>query len=232
MNTFTVEVDTARCTSCDACARECLSGNTRVTLGIDLDAPGGDSSFGELKTFLASRMSTRRFLPEEPSAETIARLADAARCTPSGGNRRAHELTILARGPTRELILAHLKKIYRTRSLLLNSPFLRMVMRPFVVRARFPAGPRIRGENSGSSGKAPPGKGANLLRCSNGGPLPFPCSHPHTERGLPDRRVRNGPGSTCIRSRDVLRHPCPERRQFKPRMQGGARPVRTAGGAK
>jgi len=158
MNRFMIGVNESLCTACDTCARECSTGKTRFTQGtgdctgclhcytvcpanaitvrngsvLEASRRGSPIGFEELKAFLASRMSTRRFLPEEPSAATLDRLVDAARHTPSGGNRRAHELTILPRGPTRDLLLAQLKRTYAKRSLLLNSPLLRTVLRPFV----------------------------------------------------------------------------------------------------
>jgi nitroreductase len=84
-----------------------------------------------LKLFLSSRRSTRKFLPDEISETTLDGLLDAARHTPSGGNRRAHEATVLRRGSTREMLLAELSKIYAKRSALLNNPFLKKLLRPF-----------------------------------------------------------------------------------------------------
>jgi nitroreductase/NAD-dependent dihydropyrimidine dehydrogenase PreA subunit len=159
VNRFTIEVNESLCTSCDTCAQECSTGKTRSTLGTgdctgclhcytvcpanaitvkrngsaqEVSSRASPIGLEVLKAFFASRMSTRRFLPEEPSAAMLDRLVDAARHTPSGGNRHAHELTFLPRGPTRDLLLAQLKRTYTKRSLLLNSPVLRTVLWPFV----------------------------------------------------------------------------------------------------
>jgi nitroreductase/NAD-dependent dihydropyrimidine dehydrogenase PreA subunit len=158
MSVFTIEVDESLCTYCGTCARVCGRGNARVAPGTGdcggclrcyavcpskaitvcndsmPEVPTGGSSIGfeELEGFLASRRSTRRFLPDEPSTETLDRLLDAARYTPSGGNRRAHELTVVPRGPTRDLLHAELKTIYTKRSALLNNPVLKTLLKPFV----------------------------------------------------------------------------------------------------
>jgi nitroreductase/ferredoxin len=163
MGILTIEIDESRCTSCGTCARECGRMKGRVTPGSDgcggclhcyavcpshaitlrdgssTDELAGEPSIGyeQLKGFLASRRSTRHFLASEVTEETLSRLLDAARYTPSGGNRRAHEITVMGRGPVRELLLDELKTIYGKRSALLNNPLLRNVLRPF-------AGPYMR----------------------------------------------------------------------------------------
>ncbi len=158
MGMFTIEINETLCTSCGACARECGKGKARVAPRADgcseclhcyavcpakaitvrgvpapkAPADGTFIGFEEIEGFLSSRRSTRRFLPDELPGETLSRLLDAARYTPSGGNRRAHEVTVVPRGQTRDLLLGQLKRIYRKRSALLNNPLLRRLLRPFV----------------------------------------------------------------------------------------------------
>jgi nitroreductase len=86
----------------------------------------------ELKLFLATRKSCRRYQPREVDAETIRALVEIAAHIPSGGNRHAHLFTVLARGATRDRLMRELTRIYRGRSRLLNSPVLRVLVRPFV----------------------------------------------------------------------------------------------------
>ncbi len=85
-----------------------------------------------LRSFLASRRSMRRFLIDDISEEIVSGLIDTARHTPSGGNRRAHELTLMPRGATRDALLVELSRIYAKRSALLNSPVAKFLVRPFV----------------------------------------------------------------------------------------------------
>jgi len=104
---------------------------------MDSSTPESQTAFtpidtASLRYFLATRRSTRRFLPEDISGETVCELLDSARYTPSGGNRRAHELTMLPRGAMRDALLLELSKIYAKRSTLLNSPLMKLLVRPFV----------------------------------------------------------------------------------------------------
>ncbi len=158
MSVFAIEVDRSLCTGCGTCARECTKGKVSATLGTgdcggclhcyavcpegaitvrngarhDAPAQGSRIGFDALEGFLASQRSTRHFLPDEPSPESLGRLIEAARYTPSGGNRRAHEITVLPMGATRAALLAELTNIYAKRGALLNSALLSMVLRPFV----------------------------------------------------------------------------------------------------
>jgi nitroreductase len=86
----------------------------------------------ELRLLLSTRRSCRRYQDREVEPETIRRLAEMAAFIPSGGNRHAHRFTVLTRGPARDRLMRELTRIYRGRSALLNSPFLRLVVRPFV----------------------------------------------------------------------------------------------------
>lgn len=85
-----------------------------------------------LRNFLASRRSTRRFLPDEIPEKTVRGLLDTARHTPSGGNRRAHEVTLMPPGATRDALLLELSKIYAKRSALMNNTVAKLLARPFV----------------------------------------------------------------------------------------------------
>jgi nitroreductase len=86
----------------------------------------------DLRLLLAARRSCRRYQDREVAPETIRALAGIAAFIPSGGNRHAHRFTVLTRGQTRQRLMRELTRIYRGRSLLLNSPILRLLLRPFV----------------------------------------------------------------------------------------------------
>jgi len=86
----------------------------------------------ELKLFLATRRSCRRYQPREVDPDTIRGLVEIAAHIPSGGNRHSHRFTVLTRGATRDRLMQELTRIYRGRSRLLNSPALRTLLRPFV----------------------------------------------------------------------------------------------------
>jgi nitroreductase len=85
-----------------------------------------------LRSFLAGRRSTRHFEEKPVGPDTIRQLVEAAASIPSGGNRYAHAFTVITRGETRTRLMNEIVRIYRQRSLLLNSAFLRLVARPFV----------------------------------------------------------------------------------------------------
>jgi nitroreductase len=85
-----------------------------------------------LKSFLAGRRSTRRFDQRPVERDTIRQLVDTAAFIPSGGNRHAHEFTVIAAGDTRARLMEELVRIYRRRSVILNSAFLRAALSPFV----------------------------------------------------------------------------------------------------
>jgi nitroreductase len=85
-----------------------------------------------LKGFLVGRRSIRKFEGKAVEPEVIQRLIETAAYIPSGGNRHAHEFTVLTQGETRRRLMQELKRVYRGRSRLLNSAFLRLVARPFV----------------------------------------------------------------------------------------------------
>ena len=87
---------------------------------------------GELKLLLSTRKSCRRYQDREVEPQTIRALAAMAAFIPSGGNRHAHRFTVLTRGATRERLVRELTRVYRGRSRLLNSPVLRLLVRPFV----------------------------------------------------------------------------------------------------
>jgi nitroreductase len=85
-----------------------------------------------LKLLLSTRRSCRRYQDREVEPETIRALAETAAFIPSGGNRHSHRFTVLTRGPSRARLMRELTRIYRGRSALLNSPVLRLLLRPFV----------------------------------------------------------------------------------------------------
>ena len=89
------------------------------------------------RSFLSARRSTRQFLQEDVPDDVIRVLHDAAGLTPSGGNARAYQVTMLPRGRTRESLMRELQRIYAARSALLNNPLLRAAAAPF-------AGPYVR----------------------------------------------------------------------------------------
>lgn len=159
MSTITIEINESLCTSCGACARECGNGKgkARATPNQDgcveclhcyavcparaisvvsgsretpPDAPSVDVE--QVEGLLAARRSTRRFKPVELSAETLLRLLQVARYTPSGGNRRTHEVTVLPRGPRRDLLLEEMKSIYAKMGALFRNSFLKTLLKPFV----------------------------------------------------------------------------------------------------
>jgi nitroreductase len=82
--------------------------------------------------FLAERRSTRRFQDRDLSPETLQALVATAAHIPSGGNRHAHGFIVITRNETRARMMKDLVRIYRRRSRLLNSAFLRTLLRPFV----------------------------------------------------------------------------------------------------
>jgi nitroreductase len=86
----------------------------------------------ELKLLLSTRKSCRRYQDREVEPETLRALAAMAALIPSGGNRHAHRFTVLTRGATRQRLMRELTRVYRGRSRLLNSPVLRLLVRPFV----------------------------------------------------------------------------------------------------
>ncbi len=163
MGTITLEIDESVCAHCGTCVRECTHGGPRVAPTASGSVrcgqcfhcfavcPSGAIKVGsvaaqddgaavpsigikELTDFLATRRSTRRFAPDDVSVELLGKLYEAAAHIPSGGNRRSHSFTVVRRGSTRTALMAEIKRVYRTRSVLLNNPVLRRILRPFVGR--------------------------------------------------------------------------------------------------
>ena len=161
MSTMAIEIDEARCTGCGACIRECGHGGPRalrdrapekcekcflcfavcpsgaiaVLGGTDrcLEFASAPSvGIQALTAFLASRRSTRHFLPEAVPETVLARLFGAAAYIPSGGNRRSHRFTLLRDDRARGALMTEIKRIYRLRSFLMGKPLLRALLRPFV----------------------------------------------------------------------------------------------------
>jgi nitroreductase len=87
---------------------------------------------GTLRGFLAGRRSTRSFEQRPIGREVIEEIVETASFIPSGGNRHAHAFTVISPGETRTRLMAELVRIYRRRSLLMNSVLLRVLARPFV----------------------------------------------------------------------------------------------------
>ncbi len=124
MSMMTIEIEEVSCTGCGACIRECGHGGPRalrdrapekckrcfhcfavcpsgaiaVRGRTDRDvesAPVPPVGIKALTAFLASRRSTRHFLPAAVPETVLARLFEAAAYIPSGGNRRSHRFTLL-----------------------------------------------------------------------------------------------------------------------------------------
>ncbi len=163
MRTMAVEIDVGRCTNCGACIRECGHGGPQVlhdqawakcekcfhcfavcpsgAIAVrdrpNLASPAALASpigIQEVTDFLAFRRSTRHFRADAVPENLLAKLFTAAAYTPSGGNRHSHQFIVLSGHHTRKTLMIEIKRVYRTRSALMNNPVLRRLLRPFVDR--------------------------------------------------------------------------------------------------
>lgn len=89
-------------------------------------------TYESLTNFLAYRRSIRRFQDKNVDDDIIEKLIDKARYIPSGGNSHSYEFTIMRNKTAKTQLKDELAKIYKMRSLILNDPMLRNIVKPFV----------------------------------------------------------------------------------------------------
>lgn len=117
----------------DGCTDEdpALSGLPPQMPAVDAGAKHTVSE-ADLRAFLARRRSHRRFLPKEVDKDTVARILDAAKFVPSGGNRHAYEFTVITSEGTKAELRGELARIYRKRLRIMGNPILRAAVWPFL----------------------------------------------------------------------------------------------------
>lgn len=130
-----------RCERCGHCYSVCPSGAIRV---VDEPAlPGllshGDSDRdiapGDIIELLARRRSERAFSDREVSREELHTLLAAAAQTPSGGNARTVECTVIADNHRRQAILSSIRAFYHRLLRLAESRMARAVVGVLLGRA-------------------------------------------------------------------------------------------------
>ena len=105
------------CEGCLHCYAVCPSGAIELSDGL---LPFEDSASAEnpvtadaLERLFAGRRSTRRFEDRALPPDTLERIVQAGRYIPSGGNRHAHEFTVILDDATKARLLSEFRAFYR-----------------------------------------------------------------------------------------------------------------------
>jgi nitroreductase len=110
-----VDHSNPRCERCLHCYAVCPAGAIQLPEEYvplaEADA-WRDVSPEALESLLAVRRSTRRFQQKPVPRELIARVVDAGRYVPSGGNRHAYEFTVLTDPAVKQELLAEFSRYY------------------------------------------------------------------------------------------------------------------------
>lgn len=104
-----VEARSGQCIGCGHCEAYCPSNALAVgpeTSPDDLAAVRFDCNPASLAGFMKSRRTVRGFEPKPVDRQTVARVLDAVRYSPTGGNRQAVQWTIFMDEPTVKALVA------------------------------------------------------------------------------------------------------------------------------
>jgi nitroreductase/Pyruvate/2-oxoacid:ferredoxin oxidoreductase delta subunit len=128
-----IDPDNEKCIKCYHCYALCPNQAIKIE---NFKPKSEDDSIKitekEIGFLLKNRRSYRSFLNKEVDRKLIEKLINYAKYIPSGGNEHSYNYTIVGKTPVREKLVNEISKIYKTRSVIMNNPLLKMLVKPFL----------------------------------------------------------------------------------------------------